>query len=151
MPGPGPAPNAAVATATKQPTPTARPSRIRLRISASLEDFCCNYTRRGRKGPSGGLRQRRMDLTGQRRDLLRQFLVLARQRRVRLEQCRELVRFRLDRGDAALARLLLALTMLLGELCRRLVPGRLACLREEDQRRGVRSLRREREVEEDER
>src|ERR1051326_7108175 len=97
------------------------------------------------------IRQQVMNLLRERRDLLGQLLVLTREIGVRREQLRQLVGLRLDHLDALLGRLRLLVVSLLGRQLLELVPVRLARLREQDQRRGIGGLRREREIQEDER
>src|SRR5207247_4528306 len=81
---------------------------------------------------------------------LGQLLVLFRQLGVRRQQRLELVGLALDRLHAGLALACCLLAVLLPLLGRDLVAIRLPRLREQDQRRGIGGLRREREVEEDE-
>ena len=90
------------------------------------------------------------DLSGQRLDLLRQLHVLPRQVGVGGEELLELVRLALDRSLALLDPPHDCVAVLLRTAERDLVALGLAGLREENQRRGVRRLRREDEVEENE-
>src|SRR5919108_914072 len=150
-PGPGPAPEAAVAAAIAHTAAAVRTTEIRLRISASLSVSPALH----RRAPGGSLRfprrQRRVDLPGQGGHLLRQLLVLTRQSRVRLEERLELVRLGLDRGKPLGAAALGLVVTLLRHLSELLVTGGLPRLRQQDQRRGVRRLGREPEVQENER
>ena len=92
-----------------------------------------------------------MDLARELGDLLGQLLVLTRQLRVRLEESSQLVRFHFDRDNSFLGVAHLFLVVLFGPVLDPLVPVCLAGLREQDQRRRVSGLEREREVEKDER
>jgi len=91
-----------------------------------------------------------VDLPRELGDLLGHVLVLTRQLRVGLEEVGQFVGLRLDRGDPLLREAHLFFMVLLGPLLDVLVPVGLAGLREQDQRRRVRGLEREREVEENE-
>ena len=92
-----------------------------------------------------------MDLPRELGDLLGELLVLTRQLRVRLEEPGQLVRLAFDRGHALLREADLLLVVLLGPVFESLVPVGLAGLGEQDQRRRIGGLGREREVEQDER
>src|SRR5947208_820044 len=150
-PGPGPpsprAPAATIAARTQIPTVAYRRLRILASRLASREDYAC----RARKGPSARLRQRRVDLTRQRGDLLGQLLVLPGQVRVGREELLELVGLGLQRGDSFRRVPLYLVVPLLGRHGGNLVPLGLARLRQQDQRRRVGGLGGEAEIQEDER
>src|SRR5919198_2742858 len=140
-PGLGPAARAIACTAAAHTSPsTISPT---LRMSAS-RDCLRLLHRHAQEGSSARLRQRRVDLARQRSHLLCQLLVLAREVRVRVEQP-------LQRLHTLRSLLLEPVVAPLRQLLCALVTVGLAGLSEQDQRRRVRSLRREGEVQQDER
>ena len=92
-----------------------------------------------------------MNLARELCDLFRELLVLLRQAGIRLEQLCEPVCLGLDRLHALLAELFLARTMFFQSIRLQLVSISLPRLREQDERRGVGSLERETEIQENER
>src|SRR5207245_5168286 len=135
-------------TAVRTEIPTIANRRLRIFASrlASRRKYAC----RARKGPSGWLRQRCVDLTGQRGHLLGELLVLSRQIRIGCEQLLELVRLGLQRRDPCGGVALHVIVPLLGRHRGDFVPLGLPSLREEDQRRRVGGLRGEGEIQQDE-
>src|SRR5207247_5342714 len=85
------------------------------------EATSCGCAGLSRNSNLGALRQKRVNLAGQSRDLLGELLVLPGQIRVRLEQRLELVRFRLPASNASFGVLLFVLAVQLELVTERLV------------------------------